>query len=73
MSVEVTRAEARRLLSATPFGSGEKLRIEGGIIHYRLYQQDGTLEPMTCADTKENRMFVEWVQMRDRYTGKGAQ
>lgn len=47
-----------------------KLRIENGIIHYRLYQQDGTSQPMTCADTVENRNFVSWVQIHDRSVGR---
>lgn len=44
-----------------------KLRIEGDVIHYRLYQQDGTMQPMTCKNTLSNRMFVDWVQIHDSY------
>lgn len=46
-----------------------KLRIEDGVIHYRLYQQDGGSQPMTCPDTIENRNFVSWVQIHDRAVG----
>lgn len=46
-----------------------KLRIENGVIHYRLYQQDGSERAMTCADNVENRNFVSWVQMHDRNVG----
>jgi len=46
-----------------------KLKIVEGVIHYRLYQQDGSMQDMTCRDTPDNRMFVSWVQMHDRYTG----
>lgn len=47
-----------------------KLDIRDGRIHYFLYQQDGSKQPMTCADTLTNRMFVSWCQIHDR---KGAQ
>ncbi len=47
------------------------LDIRDGVIHYRLYQQDGRLMPMTCADTPDNRRFVEWVRQFDRYSGSG--
>lgn len=43
-----------------------RLDIREGVIHYRLYQQDGSLQPMTCKDTFENRLFVSWVQKFDR-------
>lgn len=45
-----------------------KLDIRNGVIHYALYQQDGSLQPMQTRDTYENRRFVEWVQIHDRYT-----
>lgn len=44
-----------------------KLKIRDGAVHYRLYQQDGTMQPMSCADTPSNRLFVSWVQIHDRY------
>lgn len=44
-----------------------KLVIRDGVIHYRVYQQDGSLLPMTCKDTLSNRLFVSWVQIFDRY------
>ena len=46
-----------------------KLRIVDGRIHYRLYQQDGTMQDMDCADTRENRMTISWFQIHDRYAG----
>ena len=45
-----------------------KLRIVDGIIHYRMYQQDGSMTNMTVKDTYSNRLFVSWVQIHDRYT-----
>lgn len=39
-----------------------------GKIFYRLYQQDGTLQEMNCTDTYQNRLYVSWVQIHDRYT-----
>lgn len=45
-----------------------KLDIRNGIIHYAIYQQDGSLQPMTVRDSFEMRLFVEWVQIHDRYT-----
>jgi hypothetical protein len=50
-----------------------KLRIEDGVIHYRLYRQDGSMQHMTCADTQSNRLFVSWVQKFDRYTTSDAE
>lgn len=46
-----------------------KLQIDGDCIHYRLYQQDGSMQPMTCKNTLENRRLVSWMQHHDRYTG----
>lgn len=45
-----------------------KLDIRDGVIHYRLYQQDGALQPMTVKDTYEMRLLVSWIQAHDRYT-----
>lgn len=45
-----------------------KLRIEDGRIHYFLYQQDGSKQPMSCADTLHNRLFVSWCQKFDSPT-----
>lgn len=45
-----------------------KLDIRDGIIHYAIYQQDGSLQPMTVRDSFEMRLFVEWVKIHDRYT-----
>ncbi len=49
-----------------------KLDIRDGRIHYRLYQQDGTMQPMDCPDTPSNRLCVSWIQAHDRYTPGGA-
>ena len=43
-----------------------KLRIGDGVIHYRLYQQDGSMVEMEVEDTYSNRLFVSWVQIHDR-------
>lgn len=43
-----------------------RLTIRDGVIHYRLYQQDGSQQPMTCSDTPDHRRFVSWVQIHDR-------
>jgi hypothetical protein len=43
----------------------EKLNIVGGRIHYKIRQQDGSFQPMSCANTLTNRMFVSWVQIHD--------
>lgn len=48
-----------------------KLRISEGRISYKLYQQDGSMTEMTIADTYSNRLLVSWIQIHDRYTGKG--
>jgi hypothetical protein len=45
-----------------------KLTIRDGRIHYRLYRQDGTMQEMDCADTHDNRLYVSWFQIHDRYT-----
>ena len=46
-----------------------KLDIRDGVIHYRLYGQDGVFIPMTIEDTYSNRLFASWVQIHDRYSG----
>jgi hypothetical protein len=58
-------AELRTSLALNDF---TRLRIVDGMIHYRLYQQDGTMQDMICKDTQSNRLFVSWVQKFDRYT-----
>lgn len=51
-----------------------KLRIEGGRIHYFLYQQDGSKQPMTCPDTQGNRLNVAWMQIHDSpLTGRSVE
>lgn len=42
-----------------------KLRIVGGVIHYRIRQQDGSFVSMTVRDTPSMRLFVQWVQIHD--------
>ena len=42
-----------------------KLKIRDGLIHYFLYQQDGSKQPMTCRDTPANRLNVAWMQIHD--------
>lgn len=49
----------------------ENLKICDGKIEYKLYSQDGAFQHMTCPDTKDNRMFVSWVQKYDGYCGNG--
>jgi hypothetical protein len=43
-----------------------KLTIRDGVIHYRIYQQDGSMQPMTAPDTLHNRQIVSWIQIHDR-------
>ncbi len=43
-----------------------KLDIRDGVIHYALYQQDGSMQPMSCPDTLHNRQCVSWMQIHDR-------
>lgn len=47
-----------------------KLRIVDGAIHYRIQQQDGSMQPMTCRDTPSNRLFVSWLQVHDGFIPK---
>ena len=49
-----------------------KLDIRDGAIHFGIYQQDGSLVPMTIKDTQFNRLFVSWVQIHDRSGGMEA-
>lgn len=42
-----------------------KLNIQGGLIHYKIRQQDGGFQKMECKDTVSNRLFVQWVQIHD--------
>lgn len=42
-----------------------KVRLSDGWIEYFLYQQDGTKQPMSCRDTRSNRIFVSWMQIYD--------
>jgi hypothetical protein len=42
-----------------------KLNISGGVIHYKLRQQDGSFVRMQLPDTQHNRLFVNWVQVHD--------
>lgn len=44
-----------------------KLDIRDGMIHYKLYQQDGTFQAMTAEDNMSNRRYVSWIQIHDRY------
>ena len=48
-----------------------KISVVNGIIHYFIYRQDGTKQPMTAADRGSNRPYVSWIQIHDRYTGSG--
>jgi len=43
-----------------------KLDIRDGVIHYRIYQQDGSMQSMTAPDTMHNRQIVSWIQIHDR-------
>lgn len=49
-----------------------KLNIRDGAIHYRLYQQDGSMVAMTTRDTPSNRLFVSWIQIHDRLAPEGT-
>lgn len=66
---DVHEMGAERVYLPSRITDWSKIRIVGGVIYYRLYGQDGSVQPMTCADTVENRNFVSWVQMHDRYAG----
>lgn len=43
-----------------------KLDIRDGAIHYFLYQQDGSKQPMQAPDTMHNRQCISWMQIHDR-------
>lgn len=49
-----------------PLSNFSKLTIIDGIIYYKIYQQDGSMQDMNCADTLDNRYFVSWVQIHDQ-------
>jgi hypothetical protein len=42
-----------------------KVKIIDGVIHYRVRQQDGSMQPMTAPDTQHNRQIVSWIQIHD--------
>jgi hypothetical protein len=59
------------LFAGFPPGRGDvndwsKLDIRDGVIYYRIYQQDGSMRPMTAPDTMHNRQCVSWIQIHDR-------
>jgi hypothetical protein len=57
-----------------PLLNPSKLRIENGRINYFLYQQDGTKQPMSCLDTRDNRLLVSWMQIHDSaLTGRSVE
>ncbi len=47
------------------------LRIEGDVIYYKMYAQDGSFIPMTIKDTPHNRRFVAYIQIFDRRAEHG--
>ena len=51
--------------------NSSKLNISNGAIHYKMYLQTGDMIDMSLEDTLENRLFVSWVQIHDRYTDHG--
>ncbi len=48
-----------------PLIDPSKLRIDGDRIHYFLYQQDGSKQPMSCQNTRDNQLLVSWMQIHD--------
>lgn len=44
-----------------------KLKIANGRIYFGLYQQDGSVCRMEIEDTYQNRLYVSWMQIHDRY------
>lgn len=48
-----------------------RLDIEDGQIHFRIYDQEGNLQPFVLKDSTDNRHFVDWVKHHDRYTIHG--
>lgn len=62
------------MILSAPLIDLSKLRLVDGMIHYFLYQQDGSKQPMTCRDTQSNRLFVAWAQIHDSpLTGSSAE
>jgi len=63
-----------KLQLARPLVDLAKLRLSEGMIHYFLYQQDGTRQPMSCRDTAPNRIIVAWMQIHDSpLTGRSVE
>lgn len=63
-----------KLRLGNPLIDLSKLRIQDGRIHYFLYQQDGSKQPMSCRDTQANRMAVAWMQIHDSpLTGRSVE
>lgn len=56
-----------RLTSGNPLKARAKLKIRRGRVLYKIYQQDGTMQEMTCKDTPDNRLYVSWIKAHDRY------
>lgn len=52
----------------TPLIKPEKLRIRDGRLDHFVYQQDGTKQWMSCANTRQNQLFVAWLQVHDSPT-----
>jgi hypothetical protein len=46
-----------------------KLRIDGGRIAFKIRQQDGSFQEMSCRDTIDNRLLVQWIQVHDGVAG----
>ena len=42
------------------------------LLHYTIRQQDGTFQPMSCADTTSNRLFILWLHRHDRASQANA-
>lgn len=55
-------------MTGNPLIDRARINTADGVINYRLYQQDGSMQPMTCKDTLSNRLIVSWIQAHDRYT-----
>lgn len=65
----LTVDESRVRFDRGPVYDLSKLRIRDGVIHYRIYRQDGSMQDMTCPDTHANRFVVDWIQSHDRMGG----
>lgn len=48
--------------------TGGQAVIKGGLIHARIYDQEGQLQPLLLKDITDNQHFVAWLQAHDRYT-----